>query len=262
MADKKISQLTTGTPAAGDYIPFVDIAGNETKKATQSSLQGAQGTQGFQGPQGVQGCQGTQGIRGTQGTQGFQGPQGIQGPAMSTANETIYGIKTFDSIPVLPASDPTTDNQAVRLASIIANRAIVSDNVKSTNANEVSNNSESYTKLKEILINETIAAARVSFDLYGNSYGKTVYARIYKNGVAIGTERSQSDGMVWHTYDEDFTSLAAGDLLQIYGKTVDSKNEVVANFILKYDRQITKIGKLTLTTPLLSSTPYSVTNNS
>lgn len=116
MADKKISQLTTGTPAAGDYIPFVDIAGNETKKATQSSLQGAQGTQGFQGPQGVQGCQGTQGIRGTQGTQGFQGPQGIQGPAMSTANETIYGIKTFDSIPVLPASDPTTDNQAVRKA--------------------------------------------------------------------------------------------------------------------------------------------------
>lgn len=29
-----------------------------------------------------------------------------------TGNETIAGIKTFSSIPVLPASDPTTDNQA------------------------------------------------------------------------------------------------------------------------------------------------------
>jgi hypothetical protein len=34
----------------------------------------------------------------------------------TTGNETIAGVKTFSSIPVLPASDPTTDNQAVRKA--------------------------------------------------------------------------------------------------------------------------------------------------
>lgn len=33
-----------------------------------------------------------------------------------SGNETIADIKTFSSIPVLPASDPTTDNQAVRKA--------------------------------------------------------------------------------------------------------------------------------------------------
>ena len=33
-----------------------------------------------------------------------------------TGNETIAGIKTFTSIPVLPASNPTTDNQASRKA--------------------------------------------------------------------------------------------------------------------------------------------------
>jgi len=33
-----------------------------------------------------------------------------------SGNETIAGVKTFSSIPVLPASDPTTDNQAVRKA--------------------------------------------------------------------------------------------------------------------------------------------------
>jgi len=34
----------------------------------------------------------------------------------TTAAQTVAGIKTFSSIPVLPASDPTTDNQAVRKA--------------------------------------------------------------------------------------------------------------------------------------------------
>ena len=34
----------------------------------------------------------------------------------TTGNQTIAGVKTFGSIPVLPASDPTTDNQAARKA--------------------------------------------------------------------------------------------------------------------------------------------------
>ncbi len=34
----------------------------------------------------------------------------------TTGDETIAGIKTFSSIPVLPASDPTADNQAARKA--------------------------------------------------------------------------------------------------------------------------------------------------
>ena len=33
-----------------------------------------------------------------------------------TGDETIAGVKTFGSIPVLPASNPTTDNQATRKA--------------------------------------------------------------------------------------------------------------------------------------------------
>jgi len=37
-----------------------------------------------------------------------------------TGNETIAGVKTFSSIPVLPASNPKTDNQAVRKAYVDA----------------------------------------------------------------------------------------------------------------------------------------------
>lgn len=36
------------------------------------------------------------------------------GIVLTTTNQTIAGTKTFTSIPVLPASDPTTANQAVR----------------------------------------------------------------------------------------------------------------------------------------------------
>lgn len=221
MADKKISELTTGTPAAGDYIPFVDIAGNETKKATQSSLQGAQGTQGFQGPQGVQGCQGTQGIIGTQGTQGFQGPQGIQGPAMSTANETIYGIKTFDSIPVLPASDPTTDNQAVRKAYLetwlkgLIPYAAGDELVKACGNGNT--NSLTYVKIKEVTLARS-GTLRIKFLLWTG--GAIAYARVYKNGSAVGTEQTSSKvGSPGELKSEDISGWAVGDKLQIYAKT-------------------------------------------
>jgi len=43
----------------------------------------------------------------------------------NTGNETIAGIKTFSSIPVLPASDPTTANQATRKSYVDAIGAMV-----------------------------------------------------------------------------------------------------------------------------------------
>jgi len=44
-----------------------------------------------------------------------------------TTNETIAGIKTFTSVPVLPASDPTTANQAVRKSYVDAREAFWKD---------------------------------------------------------------------------------------------------------------------------------------
>jgi hypothetical protein len=39
---------------------------------------------------------------------------GASGVCLIQENQTVSGTKTFDSIPILPASDPTTDNQAAR----------------------------------------------------------------------------------------------------------------------------------------------------
>jgi len=59
-------------------------------------------------------------------------------------NQTIAGVKTFTSIPVLPSSDPTTDNQAVRKAYVDAqtgggNAAVLTATQTFTGQNTFSN---------------------------------------------------------------------------------------------------------------------------
>jgi len=44
----------------------------------------------------------------------------VSKPVANSGDESVAGIKTFGSIPVLPASDPTTDNQAARKAYVDA----------------------------------------------------------------------------------------------------------------------------------------------
>lgn len=88
MADLKISQLTSGTPADTDIIPYVDLVAGETKKATKASLIGPTGPigptgytgyTGYTGPQGIQGATGYTGPIGSTGYTGYTGPIGATG---------------------------------------------------------------------------------------------------------------------------------------------------------------------------------------
>lgn len=231
MADKKISQLTTGTPAAGDYIPFVDIAGNETKKATKTDLTGPQGPQGFQGPQGPQGVQGTQGLQGTQGSQGFQGEIGPQG--------SLGGITTG---------------------------YVVSDNLRNSNDTEASTSSTSFVKIKETQINAAMAAVRVKYDIKCNTSGYPGAYNLYKNGVAVGTESSDNGETTAITITENLADISANDLIQVYAKNVSGapKTAIALNLRFYYDEQITQFSSYTVSTPLtISNTSVvSMTNNS
>ena len=100
-ADKKITDLTLGTPAETDVIPFVDLTTGETKKAVRSDLvgptgdTGAQGDTGPTGPTGDTGAQGDTGPTGPTGAQGEAstvtgptGPTGDTGPAGDAATES------------------------------------------------------------------------------------------------------------------------------------------------------------------------------
>jgi len=93
----------------------------------------------------------------------------------------------------------------------------------------------SYQKVKEIKVNRT-GIVRVKFDLLltNNSY-PSAYARIYKNGVAVGTERSTNQTS-YQTYSEDI-AVTKGDLIQLYYK-MDQPTQTsisVQNFRVYYD---------------------------
>jgi hypothetical protein len=75
-----------------------------------------------------------------------------------------------------------------------------------------------YTKEKETKLDEAfIGDIRIKFDMRCGAAAETVFAKIYRNGVAIGTQCS-TNLITYTTYSEDFSSInwAVGDLIQIY----------------------------------------------
>ncbi len=56
---------------------------------------------------------------------------------------------------------------------------------------------------------------RIKFKFNGGSYGQGTYARVYKNGIAVGTLRSVIGNPNYFIYTEDF-SCVAGDVFQVY----------------------------------------------
>jgi hypothetical protein len=92
-----------------------------------------------------------------------------------------------------------------------------------------------YTKLKEIQI-ATGGTIRISFDLQTNGGSYTAYGRIYKNGVAVGTQRSTTS-TTYVTFSEDLAGFSAGDLVQLYGKQQSASYICfVRNFRLKANK--------------------------
>jgi len=158
-----------------------------------------------------------------------------------TGAQTVAGVKTFTSIPVLPASDPTTDNQAVRKAyadsQLGGTEAIATDNLRDSANTDRFASTTSYTKVKEITFNEGDGNIRVKFDMRLTGGAGTAYGRIYVNGIAVGTEQSEL-GSTYVTYSEDI-SVETGDLVQLYYKDSGGNKASVRRFRLYYDKVFT-----------------------
>jgi hypothetical protein len=86
------------------------------------------------------------------------------------------------------------------------------DNLISISDTERSTTSSSYVKVKEFLINTT-GIYRIKFDLRSSIIGYNAYGRIYKNGVAFGTQRSNSGNYVSFTEDLQFSK---GDTCELW----------------------------------------------
>jgi len=83
----------------------------------------------------------------------------------------------------------------------------------------------SYVKTKEIQLGIIPGALRIKFDGKTTAIGGNI--RIYKNGVAVGTE--QTVNQAYQTFSEDISGWTVGDLVQIYFKRGNA-NCYVKNF--------------------------------
>lgn len=88
----------------------------------------------------------------------------------------------------------------------------------------------SYTKAKEIKLARG-GTFRVKFDMKGQTTDCTVYARIYRNGVAVGTVQSMAT-TTYVTKSEDIAGWTRGDLLQLYQKGCNPSNCLCKNLRL------------------------------
>lgn len=99
---------------------------------------------------------------------------------------------------------------------------------------DVERNTEgtSYVKVKEIKLDKFSGSLRIKFDMKIDVYtGENVYARIYKNGAAVGTEQSTSSS-TYSTKSEDISGLTDNDLVQLYIRSVTGRRVDVRNFRL------------------------------
>lgn len=139
----------------------------------------------------------------------------------------------------------------------------VSGTVRNSDDTEKSTVATSYTKLKEVRLNAALAVVRVSWRLK-ESGGASVwgFGRVYKNGVAVGTEQTTQDG-VYHTYTDDLTGLVANDLIQVYCYTNNAGYPALTDQLrLCYSHYLAVLDTMTLATPLVDTTDptISVTN--
>jgi hypothetical protein len=132
------------------------------------------------------------------------------------------------------ASKAYVDNFANKITDFIT---IASSNIHTSDDADANTSSTTPVKLKEILFNDSPGTITVSFALQSITISADIVeARVYKNGVAFGTDRSNANGPT--TYTENLV-FATGDLIQIYASAPSGSQSHVTNFRLSYD----KVGK-------------------
>ncbi len=138
------------------------------------------------------------------------GGYGVNIAAVTCDNNKFSNISFFNNTSG-DLSDGGTSTEYIPYGYLVAG-----DNLLISADTERSSTSLTYEKKKELRVGET-GTYRIKFDLKADAGGIESYGRIYKNGVALGTEQLTLGG-TYVTYSEDLAFLA-GDLLQLYVHT-------------------------------------------
>lgn len=95
---------------------------------------------------------------------------------------------------------------------------------------EVSTGSVSYILKKQAILPRA-GVLRIKFDIATTNATYATYGRIYRNGVAVGTEHYKEGSTDYETFSEDISDWSRGDLVQIYiHGTTGPMTALVKNF--------------------------------
>lgn len=166
-------------------------------------------------------------------------PATIPQPPDITANDILLGLVDVSANATVINNADITQKQIIVSPTSIYITA--SDVLLQSNTTERATNNLTYVKLKEIRIPahiSTNSTYRIKFDLKINlDLGDTAYGKIYLNGVAHGTEQTETSTS-YVTYSEDLV-IGGGDLIQLWVKSTDIVNTArVMNFNLYGDVNI------------------------
>lgn len=120
--------------------------------------------------------------------------------------------------------------------SYTSNTATPSDSTLASSLSKSSSSSTTYALLKSITIPAGLdpyknSKFRIVFDLRGD-VDRVGYAKIYRNGAPVGTERSRS-GTEYGTFSEDVDGWKQGDTIEIWGYIVIGREVHVRNLYIK-----------------------------
>ena len=96
--------------------------------------------------------------------------------------------------------------------------------------------SATYVKTKEVKVGSG-GEYRIKFSIKV-LVATTVYGKIYRNGIAVGTERSTGSGS-YVEFSEDISGWASGDLIQVYIYGSSPDNVAVSNLRLYVSAPLT-----------------------
>lgn len=143
-----------------------------------------------------------------------------------SGNETINGIKTFTSSPIVPT--PTTGTQVANkdyVDNLVGQDASSGDVLVYADYVSATTGITTYEKMMGVIV-PYAGTFKVSFWMDG--IGSDGWARIYVNDVAVGLERNTNTAQ---TYVENIT-ISAGDEISIYGKARNNYDLEVADLKL------------------------------
>lgn len=166
--------------------------------------------------------------------------------ANAASDIAFWAGDTFANRATAPFRVDAAGNLTATSTSITGNTSwspTASDTLRQSANNERTDTNAAYTLAKQINVGAGMWAGtgtlRIAFDLKmaPNAFSQTAYGKIYRNGGAVGTERTTTDTSNFTNYSEDISGWSAGDQIQLYTKDNGSPTGAICrNFRVYYTR--------------------------